>query len=148
MKRRVADMAEGYAALVTSLKRQWDAGTAEEFLHRYPADIFRQMMKDIGSMTPGILGVPYKRDVGIAVIQLMNNIRYAQANENKYLLREDIWEFPIMNYHLNEGPYEPPASAVFGGHDYHLIVSMQDKLVLFYRDFRGLEVGNYVEVVE
>lgn len=84
-------------------------------------------------------------DIPLLMLKLQANWDYAKDNGNKYLLRESLHGFPIMNYVLKEGPFKVSKEAVFGPEDYHLVLKGDDNLIYFQPDLTGLKEGTYVE---
>ena len=84
-------------------------------------------------------------DGALMTLKLRNNWLYAKARNNKYLLSEDMTQFPIMNYDLKEGPYCPPDDAVFGPEDKHVVIQGDTSLIFFQTEINGLEKGLIVE---
>lgn len=92
------------------------------------------------------LGLKWGWDIPLLFLKMMANWDYAKDNGNKFLLRESIHGFPIMNYALKEGPFKVSPEAVFGGEDYHVVIQGDDgNLIYFIPDQDGLTKGLFVE---
>ena len=92
------------------------------------------------------LGIRWGWDILILEIRMLTNWDFAKANDNKFMLREHLHGFPVMNYGLGEGPYLPSADSQLGGEDFHVILRAdKGDLIYFVPDRNGLEEGLYVE---
>jgi len=130
--RRVEKLSEEYQSKVARVKRQWETSYAEHGSHF--------SFRELSQMAPGL-----QLDEVLAGYKIFQNYSYARENENKYLLQEDITKFPCMNYHLKEGPYCPPADAVFGEEDFHVVVKGDHDLIYFVPERGGLKKGRLIE---
>ena len=105
-------------------------------------------MKEPSQKVANDRNIKWGWDIPILMLVQMSNYEHAVSNENKFLLRDSLHGFPIMNYVLGEGPYKPPWDSVFGGDDFHCILRADDgNLIYFLPEIHGLELGHYVEVL-
>lgn len=129
--KRFDELQELYAQAVNHVRRNWDSDTS---LVEVPA--LPELMAEFSE---------FKIDAVLVGMKSRNNINFAIRRNNKYLLSEDMTQFPIMNYDLKEGPYCPPDDAVFGPEDKHVVIQGDNDLIFFQTEINGLEKGLIVE---
>lgn len=143
IKRRYDKLQKWYAEQITCLRTGRESildakGKLLSFSLRDQEDLGRQLALDIN--------VRWGWDLPLLILKLESNWDFAKNNENKFLLRESLHGFPIMNYTLKEGPYKVSMAAEFGLNDYHVVLQGDDgNLIYFLPDRDGLKQGLYVE---
>lgn len=137
-------MSIAYAQMVNAIKRDWDTVSREA--------VSKAELEDtaLASLIEWAQGEEDCADVsietGITGCKLTYNLLWAARRDNKFLLSENILDFPTMNYVLKEGPYMPPQDAQFGPEDKQIIMEGDSgNLVFFQPEIDGLERGIYVE---
>ena len=137
--KRYAKLQDWYAQEVTRLKR----GELLSFTdHHFNLMDHERPTRDWAKE----YGIKWGWDIPLMRLKLLANYDFARDNNNKFLLRESLHGFPIMNYALGEGPYKAPKDAEFGGEDFHVVLQGDGgNLIYFIPDQNGLRSGNYVE---
>lgn len=145
LQSRYDRMQEWYAQEIASLKRG-----DENILTTYMPYQFNLKEQEEFSRRLNLqkLKLKWGWDIPLLLLKLMSNWDYAKAHDNKYLLRESLHGFPIMNYALGEGPFKASKDAAFGGEDFHIVLRGDDNnLIYFTPDTDGLKKGYFVETL-
>ena len=143
LKRRYERLQSWYAYQITSMKR--GSGAILDSTDKLISFNLKEQ-EELGRQVAQELKIKWGWDVPLLILKLASNYDYAKNNENKFLLRESLHGFPIMNYTLQEGPYKVGWEAAFGPEDYHVVLQGDDgNLIYFLPDQDGLKKGLYVE---
>lgn len=143
IRRRFEWLQEDHAKGIASLRRSWtnleDNPITSLFFNL-------EATKELSQRHCEEKQIKWGWDVAISMLSQISKLEFARIHENKYLMREGLYDFPIMNYALREGPYRPTAEAKFSGEDFHCIVQGDaGQLVYFVPERDGLNKGLLVD---
>lgn len=142
LKKRYDRLQEFYGEWISTVKRQGELPENFSGDRTFNLKDYEYTTREWASEQ----GIKWGWDIPLVNLKAIANFDYARDNGNKYLLRESLHGFPIMNYVLKEGPFKVSKDAVFGPEDFHVVLQGDDgNLIYFEPDKDGLKSGRYVE---
>lgn len=137
IKKRFERLQDWYASEVVKIKRGRE-GCPGQFNLEDHKESTQNLARD--------LKIKWGWDMPLLKLKLISNWDFAIANKNRYLMREGIYDFPIMNYTLGEGPFKVSAEAVMGPEDRHVVIQGDDRNLIYFKpDQDRLATGIFVE---